>query len=143
MSARNLRQATERTVHQRNLYTIGSQASTSNLDRPGIPIQAQEDAIGRGGRQYPRRVPSSPQRCIYVPTTRSDLQAIEYLLEKNRDVPADHFPLPLHTQFTGTTTGLNLSPNQMPSAAHSSMFTLPPSTRSRSSPQASGFHISM
>jgi len=49
---------------------------------------------------------TASHRCIYIPAAWSDLQTVEYRLEKDRDVDTPHLPLSLRIGFTSTTAGL-------------------------------------
>ena len=88
------------------------------------------------------RVPTPAHRRVYVAATRPHLQAIEHRLEKNRNVALLIFALSC-PRLRGVTIGSWNCIDQIPRTAHSSMSASYPSTRPRSSPQASGFQISM
>ncbi len=86
LGACDLCQVNERTMLDHHPPEVRGQTGAGHVHRRRISIQAQETPVGRRGRQYTGRVPSTPYRRIYVPAARPDLQAVEHRLKKNRDV---------------------------------------------------------
>jgi len=95
-------------MHKHNPPSVGGQPGTGCRHRRCIPIQTQETPVRERSGQYSGRVSTPSHRCIYVPATRSDPQAIEHRLEKNRDV-VDTLapPLSLRTKLTSTMVRLD------------------------------------
>ncbi len=89
-------------MHKHNPPSVGGQPGIGCRHRRRIPIQTQETPIGGRSGQYSGRVSTPSHRCIYVPATRSDPQAIEHRLEKNRDVDTPTSLLSLCTKLTST-----------------------------------------
>ena len=75
-----------RTVHERDTCAERRQARACHLQRIPVTIEGQQTSIGGGRLENTGSVSPGSHRGVYVVATGPDLQAIQHLLEKNRDM---------------------------------------------------------